>query len=351
MERESHYGERVRVAEAWRASEPAMPGQQEGMASDETRNLRPRNRRDNPRHQVSFATWLMWIIGVRWVESGEFARDPQETGHFGLRGPIAGIYNDTMKMLVSYHGVLVASPRRGAAMAAACAGGLLMLPAPAFGQVFGINLVQNGDAELGAASPDGGGMLVPVPGWSLTDNFTVVTYGAEGWPAVSDPGPADRGINLFVGGRPSALSSASQEVDISSWSAAVDAGGVAYTLSGWLGGWSSQEDNAVFAARFLDGSHLEIGGSSVSIGPVTALERGQLISLLYRDASGGIPNGTRGIEFTLTMTRLEGTDNDGYADNLSFVAHAVPEPSDHALLFGLGLMGAAAFIRHHEHFE
>jgi len=42
-------------------------------------------------------------------------------------------------------------------------------------------------------------------------------------------------------------------------------------------------------------------------------------SLLSRTATGGVPAGTTKIKVTLTMTKTDGSDNDGSADNLALV--------------------------------
>lgn len=221
-----------------------------------------------------------------------------------------------------------------------CASCFVASVTSAFGQIFGSNLIQNGDAEQGAVSPDGSA-LVPIPGWTTTDRFNVISYNLGlGWPIPSDPGPADRGNNLFIGGTPSALSTATQTVSISSWAATVDGVGVTYNLSAWLGGYATQSDNAVLEARFIGSGGLISG---VAIGPVNVVERGGVTSLLFRETSGMIPQGTRDIEFVLTATRLEGSANDGYADNLSFTAQAVPEPESYAAFAAVCALGFATW--------
>lgn len=88
------------------------------------------------------------------------------------------------------------------------------------------------------------------------------------------------------------------------------------TLSGYLGGYSNQDDDMVVTATFLDGSGGQLG-SPVQIGPVTAADRADVTTLLARSTSGAVPPRTRSIRVTMTATRFQGTANDGEADNLS----------------------------------
>jgi hypothetical protein len=113
---------------------------------------------------------------------------------------------------------------------------------------------------------------------------------------------------------------------------AIDSGNATFNLSAFLGGFSSQEDNASLSAIFRNSGGTGLG--TFSIGPVTAANRGNTTGLLARSTTGTVPIGTRDILVTLSMTRFSGTANDGYADNLSLVltdntpaATSVPEPS------------------------
>jgi len=94
---------------------------------------------------------------------------------------------------------------------------------------------------------------------------------------------------------------------------------------------------------FLDGANIEIG--SATLGPVTPADRGNQTGLLFREVQGFLPVGTTTINLSLSMERLNSSDNDGYADNLSFVINTapVPEPETYALM-GLGL-GLLAVVR------
>jgi hypothetical protein len=178
------------------------------------------------------------------------------------------------------------------------------------------NLIVNGDAESG---PGGDGtVVVPVPGWMTSGNFTVIKYSTgAGFPTPTDPGPPNRGENFFGGGPDSASSSATQSINVSSSATAIDAGKVAYGLSGYLGGFGSQEDNAVLTITFNSATNAALG--TASIGPVTATDRNNATGLLPRATSGIVPAGTRQIDVLLQMTRTGGNSNDGYADNLALV--------------------------------
>jgi len=183
-----------------------------------------------------------------------------------------------------------------------------LLPAATSG-----NLIVNGNAETGLGSSDGS--VVPVDGWTTQGNFTVVQYGASGGFLDSNsPGPADRGVNFFAGGPANAASSATQRIDLSSYAAAIDTGRQTYTLSGYLGGWSSQADNATLTIDFKNAANSSLG--SATIGPVTNDERGYQTALFSRKINGLVPALSRKVDITLEMTRYDGIYNDGYADNL-----------------------------------
>ena len=209
---------------------------------------------------------------------------------------------------------------------------------------FGTNLIVNGGAEAGAGSGTGA-TVVPVPGWTTTAPFTVVQYAAGGgFPGAASPGPADRGANFFAGGPGSQSSVATQRLDLGSFGGLlpeVAAGNVRFTLAGFFGGFSAQDDAASLTARFLD------AGRAV-VGPVFAAARDGVTGLLARSIEGTLPMGAQNVEFTLAMAHREGSYNDAYADDLSFVlasspATTVPEPGTWALV-GTGLaavLGAA----------
>lgn len=199
--------------------------------------------------------------------------------------------------------------------------------------VLGSNLITNGDAEADAGG--NGSTIVAPTGFHSSGNLTIVSYSTGGgFPAPGDPGPSNRGLNFFAGGPNTALSSATQSLDVSSITGLIDGGAVSFELAAYLGGFSSQQDSGKLTATFLGASRDVLGAGS--IGPVTNSDRGNATGLLLRQTSGVVPIGTRFIDVQLTMTRQAGSYNDGYADNLSLVLSAVPESSTIAL-FGSGL--------------
>jgi hypothetical protein len=183
------------------------------------------------------------------------------------------------------------------------------------------NLIVNGDAEAAIGSTDG--QPVTTPGWTVTFEATAMQYGQAGYPDTTDPGPADRGNNLFIGGAnyKDAVSTLSQTVDVSADATVIDTGTVKMTLSGYFGGYTDQGDNAVLSATFQNAGDTAIG-TVVNVGGVTPGDRSNTTGLLSRTIQATVPTGTRKIALVLTMTRTDGTANDGYADNLSLVLDA-----------------------------
>jgi len=194
--------------------------------------------------------------------------------------------------------------------------------------VYGSNLVVNGGAEAGTA------------GWSGYDaygNIQSVSYGSN-WVLPTQPGPDDRGAKMFTGTGAYAVGYQALDFGMATTQS------ISYSLSGWLGGWSNQTDNALFYVQFLDAFGAEIGGAA--IGAVTAADRNNQTGLFYRETDGLLPVGTSSLAFWLSMERNGGGDNDGYADNLAFVLQApvgeVPEPGMASLLLlSLGALGWA----------
>ncbi len=182
--------------------------------------------------------------------------------------------------------------------------------------LYAVNLVVNGDAESDTGAPNST-TIVPPKGWVTTGQVTAVKYGASGgYPDATSPGPKERGRNFFSGGNVE-KSTATQSIDLAAAAADVDAGTVTYAFSAWLGGYSTQDDNTVATVTFADANGTSLGAAK--LGPVMPADRKAITGLLSRKQSGAVPKGARSAVVTLVMTRLEGTANDGYADNVSLV--------------------------------
>ena len=183
--------------------------------------------------------------------------------------------------------------------------------------IYGKNLIVNPGAEDGPSDSTGDQPVSKIPGWTKNGDFDVVPYGANGVAGTTDPGPANRGKNMFTGGPDTPNTSASQIIDVSSGSSDIKSGSVSYTLSGYLGGFSSQEDNAVLVVQFEDSTGKVL--ATAQVGPVKAADRQNATGLLQRKTTGKVPPETVKLVVTLRMTRTDGEYNDGYADELSLI--------------------------------
>ncbi len=197
-------------------------------------------------------------------------------------------------------------------MAVATATALVLILAPAQASVPAGNLLANPGAEAGAGAPNASA-IIPPPSWTTTGELTAVQYGAGGFPTPADSSQFGGGANFFAGGNV-ATSTGEQVVNVSAAQPEIDGGRVAGALSAFLGGFATQTDNARVTATFLGGSGATLG--TLEIGPVTPADRGNQTRLLPRGASRAVPACTRSIRVVITATRVEGTYNDGYADNV-----------------------------------
>jgi hypothetical protein len=216
----------------------------------------------------------------------------------------------------------IAGPRVCLAAVAVCC---LSAFAPA-GSMYNTNLVSNPSFE--AFDPMEGRPYL----WSYTGD-------TETWPyadlVLDVPEPTGDPVNWrYIYGGQEPVSTVSQSLDVSSVAAHVDRGGVTCALSAYLGGQNDQEDSALLTAEFLDG----VGGSlgTLTLGPVTAGDRGGVTGLLYREDSCGVPADTRSIDVTITMTWVDDNWNDGYVDLVNLTL--VPEPAALSLLVLGGLV-------------
>ncbi len=193
------------------------------------------------------------------------------------------------------------------------------------GTLMETNLISNAGAEAATAGT-AIRTAADVPNWVRTANFSTDSYDdPDGDLAGSNLTSPKAGSNYFWGGTGSELSSAYQDIDISAAASLIDAGRVSYTLVGWLGGWASQGDNTVVTADFKKWDQTKL--STATIGPVTAADRNNVSGLLQRLTTGQIPAGTRVVRIRMTMSRTDGTANDGLADNLSLLLSSPDVPA------------------------
>ena len=139
------------------------------------------------------------------------------------------------------------------------------------------------------------------------------------------------------------FSEVEQTIDISDLASDIDLGVADATLSGYLGSWSN-DDIIVVEAAFFNLTSEDLG-STISISAIDnpLLSSGSLGLTNpgnLETTIGDIPVGARSIIMKIRSERTLGSDNDGYADNLSIVI-SVPEPSTYALLLGASVLGYA----------
>jgi hypothetical protein len=175
------------------------------------------------------------------------------------------------------------------------------------------NLIVNGNAETGLCTTTGLDTMT-IPGWQITSGGPdSVCYGASGYPTDSE-GPSDAANAFFAGGS-KGNASMQQLVNVSSGASAINAGGVTFDLSGWLGGYSTQTDAVAVVATFEDSSGTSLG--TASLGPVTPAMRDDETELLSQSATGTVPEGTTQVLVQVNFTYGAGNSTDGYLDDLS----------------------------------
>lgn len=201
--------------------------------------------------------------------------------------------------------------------------------------IVGLGLVV---APLGAADADtvvvqpgdlvvNGGAEQPVTvGW--TGSLGRATHGSGGYPAsiiVNSSGATGAtypgGNALFTG--VGAASVASQTIDLSPSAAAIDNGNVDALLSAYVGGYTTQQDNARVSYVFRDAGAATL--ATVTFGPVMNADRGMVAGFVPFTATQPLPAGTRDVVITITTQRFVAPANDGYVDNVSLILDA-PSP-------------------------
>ena len=207
-----------------------------------------------------------------------------------------------------------------AGIAALAAVGVTAALAAPGGAAVSTNLIKNPGAEAGAGATNTTD-VVAVPHWALSNgtHLTAVAYGASGgFPAPGDPGlPTKPGKNFFAGGPYENNTSevAVQVISLKPYLTDIQAGGVHFHASAWLGGYTTQDDNAEVEIDWKHGT--SVVGSSVVLGPVTEADRDGNTEFLQRSASGKVPKRANRAYVQIIMNPVSGGYTDGYADNLS----------------------------------
>jgi hypothetical protein len=194
------------------------------------------------------------------------------------------------------------------------------------------NIVVNGDAEAGPAATNQTDAPAP-SGWQQITKFTSVAYGSSGFPTLADSTRIGGGSNFFAGGPDAGFGGGSaiiQDVDLSAAAPELDAGNVNVTLSGDLGGSGTEDDSAFVGVIFSDaaGQAQPVG---LALQPVSPSDRGGVTGFVHRTACIRIPAGMRTAHVQITASRVVGTYNNGYADNVALTLSTAACPASVAL--------------------
>ncbi|CAF1378438.1 unnamed protein product [Adineta ricciae] len=181
------------------------------------------------------------------------------------------------------------------------------------------NWIVNGDGETGLCTSDN--VILNPTDWNCNGTVTQEYYNSTySFQFLTDPGPADRG-NCHFYGQASASTTMWQTRNFTSFfHPLIDNKTIWYNFSAWIGGLNSQDDTGQVSLTFFDGSYQTIG-NSITIGPVLASDRNGITSLIFRQATGLVPVGTRSFQVFVEFIRAMGTSNNGVIDNISFILY------------------------------
>ena len=186
----------------------------------------------------------------------------------------------------------------------------------------GANLIENPGAEdytavtaLGA--PAGDAQYIP-DCWVATSPMSVPGAVLD---SLASSVTGQTGSRTFYGGYDydspqvsivGVTTKATQLIDLST----LDAGGKSFTLTGAIGGYTTQADFATVTAAFENAAGATVG--TATLNPVDAAHRNNVTSLVPEAAVGTVPAGTTQVEVTVASTGVAaGYGIDGRADNLN----------------------------------
>jgi gliding motility-associated-like protein len=157
---------------------------------------------------------------------------------------------------------------------------------------------------------NGGAELPPSFGWTQLNPVEI-------WKSDFQVTPHSGTFHFYPENTVLASSELYQDISLSSYSTAIDAGTANFTFSGWRRGYPSDFDQSRIVVEYRDASNailvtaLNTASSDFSVWTVSTDTR-------------NAPVGTRSVRIRLISTRLSGSDNDGYYDDISFIYNNPP---------------------------
>lgn len=189
------------------------------------------------------------------------------------------------------------------------------------------NLLANPGAESGPAATEQTSAPLPT-GWARTaGTLTQATYGGAFFPLPNVGAAFGSGAQFFAGGPGATLSTAEQTASLQANATAIDAGRVTAALTGLLGGYADEHDQASVTATFLDGNGQPVG-TPLTIGPPSADAFGASVTLIRRSTTGAVPVGSRAVRTVLRAERSPDGDSydDATFDDLALTTSTAPAP-------------------------
>ena len=100
----------------------------------------------------------------------------------------------------------------------------------------------------------------------------------------------------------------------------IDNFSVRFNLSAWLGGLDVQDDSAAVTLTFIDSNNRMVGNVT-SVGPVLAIHRRNISSMIFQQVNGMVPVAARIMTILAMMTRSAGANNNGVVDNIAVILY------------------------------